>query len=64
MCRTVFTSEKLQLHYETMLKRAKAWKAAGPDEIQAYWWKHLKPSAEHLKVLINNAILTGKAPYN
>jgi hypothetical protein len=51
-------------YFDAVCKKARPWKAAGPDGIQNYWWKHI-PAARNnlfdwiLKVHNGEAVLPG-----
>lgn len=45
--------------WETVIKKIKSWKAAGPDRLQAYWWKAFKSANAALYHLARHHLMSG-----
>lgn len=55
-----FSKSELGMIYEEEWRRSRPFKAAGPDGIHAYWWKHLPSAGKLLGNIIVDWLVTGK----
>lgn len=57
------TDQYLEEVIDLQMRKAKPWKAAGPDGIYAYWWKNLSVARMELKKLIKKSVTLGRIPH-
>ena len=53
---------ELREAFDCAIKKMKSWGAAGPDGLQAFWWKAFPSARETLKRYVEKWISTGKVP--